>query len=39
MKEWKKEAWGGVNGKDTLIEFVKCKSRESVRERNQILTD
>ncbi len=33
VKEWERKTWGGVSVKDTLTEFVKCKSRESVKKR------
>jgi hypothetical protein len=33
VKEWERKSWGGVNGKETLTKFAKCKSKECVRER------
>jgi hypothetical protein len=32
FKGWEKEAWSGVSGKDMLIEFIECKSKERVKE-------
>jgi hypothetical protein len=34
FKEWEREAWGGVSGKDTLTKFVECKSERKVKERD-----
>jgi hypothetical protein len=33
FRKWEKEAWGGVNGKDTETKFVECKFRRRVKKK------
>jgi len=34
FKEWEREPWNSVNGKDMLIEFAECKYRRRVKEKS-----
>jgi hypothetical protein len=34
FKEWEREPWSSVNGKDMLIEFAECKYRRRVKEKS-----